>query len=502
MLAVRTYLLAFAACVCAPACHADEAASGAPAAGSAATKKTPAEIAPEAGTLWSGHVALYREGWRAISSTEQAFRYAREHAVTASGQALAEAQADIRRDSADYGAGLQQSAGRGAQLAKEVYAGGSKVSRATVGAAGGLAGLEWDYGSAAMAAAWGRVYRGYMTLGPRTADDRRALSRVRWYQGLNDDFSNLNALTDAALGNATPHIRVEWGKAYDEARSEFDAAYQVSGTRDNSLSGVGDLVTGYAHALYSGLLAPASETAVQGAEVAADKTTRAAAKLVFLPTTKLLMIGGRTVEATGLTLYYTTSLGYTLVSPTVEGGLLGGVSLLTLASIPPTAAAGGAAGLVNQVAVTLAAPVAGTGVATAHAASDTAVYAAQLSYDLARGSTRVAINTGKSGVALGYNAISAIPAQLVLAGSDAMLLVIDGTRLSIATVRGDVDWSGPHGEKHAVPVQSLPVGSVVDVNALSREPGVELKVISDDPAVVKKVLEKLPDDLREKEQRP
>ena len=47
-----------------------------------------------------------------------------------------------------------------------------------------------------------------------------------------------------------------------------------------------------------------------------------------------------------------------------------------------------------------------------------------------------------------------------------------------------------------MPVQSLPVGSVVDLKALSKEPGMQVQVISDDPDVVQKALEKLPDDLR------
>lgn len=494
---IRIFIFALAACVCMTA-H----ASGSTASGSAAAKRAPGDIAPELGTIWAGHVALYHEGWRVISSTEQAFHYAHEHGVVASGQALAEAQADIRQDNRSLGKGLSESGDRGVQVGKDVYAGGTEVTHATLGVTAGLAKLEWDYGSAAMVDAWHTVYKGYMTLGPRTADDRRALRAVPWYRGLNDDFSNLNALTDAALGDAAPHIHVDWGKAYDAAQTDFNAAYQHSGTRDNSLAAVGDLLGGYANAIYSGFVDPAAETAGQAAEVAADKTTRGVAKLVFLPTAKLLMIGGRTVESTGLTLYYTTSMGITLVSPTVEGGLLAGVSLLTDTAVPMTAAAGGAAGLVNQVAVTGAATAAGAGVAAAGAASDTAVYAAQLSYDLAKASTRVTINAGESGVALGYNAITAIPGQLVLGGGDVMLLVLDGSRLAIATARGEVDWTGPDGQKHAVPVKSLPVGSVVDMKALAKQPGVQVRTISDDPAVVNRVLEKLPQDLREKEKQP
>lgn len=501
MLFFRICTFALAASICGMA-NADETASSRLASGNATVKRTPSEIAPGAASIWKGHVALYREGWRAITSTEQAFQYAREHGVTASGRAIAEARAEIGEHGREYEKQLKESGSKGVQLSSELFAGGTKVTSASLGATVGLARLEWDYGSAGMAAAWNRFYKGYMSYGQRTDEDMNALKAVRWYQGLNDDFSNLNALTDAVLGDVSPHIKVNWANAYDEARSQFDEAYQLSGTRENSLSGLDDLLTGYANAIYSGLVKPASYTAVQGAEATAQLTEHAAAKLVFLPTTKLLMIGGRTVESTGLTLYYTTSMGVKLVSPTVEGGLLAGLSLLTYATVPVTTVAGGTVGVVNQVAITAASPVAGAGYATVNAVSDTGLYTTQVSYDMLKGTTKVVINVGKSGVALGYNAITAIPAHLVMGGGDALLLVVDGTRLAIATVSGEVQWSGKNGEKGTVPVMSLPVGSVVDVDALSREPGVQVKVISDDPAVVEKVLEKLPEDLREKEKQP
>jgi len=37
---------------------------------------------------------------------------------------------------------------------------------------------------------------------------------------------------------------------------------------------------------------------------------------------------------------------------------------------------------------------------------------------------------------------------------------------------------------------------VVDLSAISQEQGMQVQIISDDPGVVQKVLEKLPEDLR------
>ena len=80
----------------------------------------------------------------------------------------------------------------------------------------------------------------------------------------------------------------------------------------------------------------------------------------------------------------------------------------------------------------------------------------------------------------------------------AVVLSLDeaGPRLVIASARGEVRWRDGDGAQGSVPVQSLPVGTVVDLDALRKEPGVAVDVLSDDPRVVEKVLGKLPQDLR------
>ena len=59
-----------------------------------------------------------------------------------------------------------------------------------------------------------------------------------------------------------------------------------------------------------------------------------------------------------------------------------------------------------------------------------------------------------------------------------------------------VRWRDADGTAGSLPVESLPVGTVVDLQTLAKEPGVKVEVLSDDPGVVQGVLEKLPQDLR------
>lgn len=458
-------------------------------------KKTPAEIISVTESNLRGHQSLYREGWFVVSSTEKAFSYAKEHAITSSGQAVSRAVADAGVHSTEYGKNLIEAGKGGVQTGAQVYRGGTDLNKRELALTTSLVKTEWDYGSRNLNLAWERFFKGNMTLTQRTAEDRQALAAVPggWYKHLQSDFRNLDELTVEATNSMSTHIEGRWGEAYGEARAAFNQSYQKSGTRGNALSGLGDIMAGYIKVLYSGLVKPASRTAVQGAEGAAKGVTN----IVFLPATKLFIVSGRTIESTGLSLYYTTSMGVKLVSPTVEGGLLTGLSMLSYGAIPPTAAVGGAVGVANQVAVTAAAPVAGAGKAVAVGAAETGVYAAQVSYDLLKGATKVTMNQAQSGIALGYNALTALPTQMLLGTANSVVfLAYDGPRLVVASARGEVQWSDNNGEKGSMPVQSLPVGSVVDLNALSKEPGVQVQIISDDPEVVQKVLEKLPDDLR------
>lgn len=454
--------------------------------------KTPAEIIPITESNLRGQQSLYREGWFVVSSTEKAFSYAKEHSITSSGQAMSSAIADAGSHTEKYGGNLVGAAKGGVQTGADVYESGTNFSKKELAFTAGLVKSEWEYGSENLNLAWERFVKGNMSLTQRTEEDRKALKAVpdNWFKDLKSDFRNLDELTDEATNAISTNIEGRWDEAFEEARSDFNDSYQQSGTRGNALSGLGDIMVGYVKVLYSGLVKPASRTAVQ-------VTTKGVTNVVFLPVSKLLIVSGRTIQSTGLSLYYTTSMGVKLVSPNVEGGLLTGLSMLSYGAIPVTAVVGGAMGVANQIAVTAATPVAGAGKAVAVGAAETGMYAAQVSYDLLKGATKVTMNQAQSGIVLGYNALTALPTQTLLSAANGIVfLAYDGPRLVVASAKGEVQWSGKNGDKNSTPVQSLPVGSVVDLDALSKESGVQLQVISDDPEVVQKVLEELPDDLR------
>ena len=120
-------------------------------------------------------------------------------------------------------------------------------------------------------------------------------------------------------------------------------------------------------------------------------------------------------------------------------------------------------------------------------------YVAFVSYDAVTGISKVTINQASSAVVLGYNALTALPAHIFMGAVDgAVFLAYDGPRLVIAYAKGEIKSDN----NQSVRVDSLPVGSVVDLQLLEKE-GIDIKTLSDDPAVINKVLEQLPNDLRE-----
>ena len=457
--------------------------------------KPPAEIMPITAANLRGQASIYHEGWFIVTSTEKAFAYAKEHSITSSGNAMQQMGADIARRSAELRSGVAAAPSAGVQTGAKVLGGGTALTMSELALTHELAQKEFDYANRGMQRAWDRFAKGNLTLVERTESDRAALRSLPggYFDRLGSDWKNLNELTDNAKKKMSTGIEAGWSRAFSEARADFNRAYERSGTRSNSLAGLGDIFVGYVSATYSGVAKPAGRAAVQGGEA----TAKVGTDVVFLPVTYSLIVTGRTVASAGMSLYHTTAMGVKLVSPTVEGGLLAGMSMLAYGAVPVTYAAGGTVGAVNQVAVTTAAPVAGVGQAAGSAVAETGVYAAQVTYDLATGVARVTMNQAQSGVVLGYNALTALPTQAVLgAANGAVFLAWDGPRLVVASAKGEVRWHDDSGARGRVPVQSLPVGTVVDLDALGKEPGVTVETIRDDPHVVEKVLEKLPQDLR------
>ncbi len=393
------------------------------------------------------------------------------------------------RYAADLNSDIKGSARRGGKIVKK----GTKLTGQIWKGTDALAKKELAYSGRKFKEAWGAFVQGNLHLAERTKEDRHELVSVPgdYYNDLKEDFSNIYELTGRINQKVAGSIDDSWERAFEKAGREFRSEYERSGEKKNSLLALGPILYGYLKAFYEGLVAPASRTIVK-------RGVQGTATAVFLPVATVSVITGRTVQATGLTVYYIGKTGVKVISPTVEGGLLSGMAILSAGAVPVTYAAGGSLSAVNQVAFTAGGPGYAALEATATSSFDTAKYVGSIVYDTAKGTTKVVINQASSGVVLGYNALTAIPAHLLTGVMDGVIfLAWDGPRLVVAAAKGDLQGGGGAEGDGTTSVGNLPVGTVVDLEKLREADGVEVEIVSEEPSVIGDVIRKLPCDLRE-----
>lgn len=443
------------------------------------------EVIPTTVANLQGHKALYEEGWFIISSSEKALSYAKKHSIDSSAQALSKAQANIVDHSQQYADDIKQSVSSSADTIKEVFEGGNQRSLDIFSATHQLAKKEVEYSKATAVGAWQSLVSGYVYLAERTQESRTGLKNVPgdYVDNVSEDFSQLGSKFQSMYQNSRSDILGQWDNAYSRAAEEFQQGYDESGKKNDSITGLWTLLVGYGKGIYQGLFKPAASTSWQTAKF----TVKVAGSAVFLPVASTYILTKNTLQSSGMAIYYTGKAGIEVISPTLKSGYLASMSLLSAGAVPVTYIAGTSVGVINQVGSTVAAPVAGVTQGAVSTAKDTLKYGTLVTYDALAGTTKVFLNQVKSGVVLGYNALTALPAQLLLGSVNTVyFLVWDGPKLVIATVKGDVDYQA----------NSIPVGSVIDLNELQENSSLKVEIVSEDPEVINQVLDALPKDLQ------
>lgn len=461
-----------------------------------------------------GHKMLYHEGWRVITSTSKALDYAKERSLVSSRAALRQAVEEASHDTAAYKESISADVKASADLGRNTVRKGTERTGKILGETHSLANVELLYARKNFKKAMSSFVQGNLSIAKRTEEDRRELANLpgNYFKTLAGDFSNILELADSARKRFAEKIDPQWEQSFKKASREFRGEYEKSGTKQNTLIALGPILAGYLKSFYYGLAAPASKSIVKTGVVGTSY-------VVFLPVTTTAVVAGRTVQSVGLTVYYAGKTGVNIVSSTVEGGLLSGLSLLSLSSVPVTYAAGATWGAMNQVAFSTVGPAAGAVEAAATTTVHTAGYVGFVTYDAVKGATKIVINQAASGIVLGYNALTALPVHALMGVEDAAVFLFwDGPRLAVAVARGRIgtnkhretaaeatgdtpDIEPGEADKSSVPEETyslgdLPVGTVVDLKKLENTDGVDVEILSTDNAVIKEVLEKIPDDVR------
>jgi hypothetical protein len=451
------------------------------------------DVIPLTSANLRGHKMLYDEGWHVITSSKKSLEYAKEKSIRSSGAAIQEASRRMAAHSSEYTSTLGADLQRSLKTGKSLVQSGTERSGDILEGTRSLTKAEWAYATQHFGEAWEGFIYGNLSLGKRTQQDREALLALPGHEfdSLKQDFSNIWDITKTLHENFSGRIQVSWDAAFQQAGQDFRTEYERSGEQPNSLMALGPILQGYLKALYHGGLAPAAKTIVR----TSAKGAGAATGTVFLPVATTSIVAGRTIQAAGMTLFYTGKTGIKLISPTVESGLLSSLAILSLGSVPVTAVSGTMFGAVNQVAFTAGGPTVGVGETAALATFDTGKYVGFVTYDALSGATKVVINQAAAGVVLGYNALSALPAHLFMGAEDAaILLAWEGPKLLIVKVTGRAKGKQGGAESSA---GDLPVGTVINLKQLQSTEGMKVEVLSEDPNTIRDVLQQLPCDVRD-----
>ena len=463
-----------------------------PSSSSSSRSSVPIEdIIPTTVANIKGHKAMYEDGWFIISSSQKALAFAKEHSINSSAEAINKATLSIKENTSGYTESLSDGIERAQNTSKVIFKEGTARSMDIIVGTHHLAQKEIAFSKTTAAEAWDSFITGYVYLGKRTEDSRAALKRIPsdFVDNVSEDFNELASAVKEMQARSTTDITGQWDNALANAEAEFKRGYEESGEKNDSITGLWTLLTGYAKGAYEGLFKPAAKSSWQTAKF----TVKVAGAAVFLPVASTYILTKNTLQSSGMAIYYTGKTGIEVISPTLKGGYLASMSLLSAGAVPVTYVAGTTVGVINQVGSTVAAPVIGTTQGVVTTTADTLKYGTLVTYDALLGTTKVFVEQVKSGVVLGYNALTALPAHVLLGGiNTAYFLVWDGPKLVVASVTGDVSF-----DSKTMQPGELPVGSVIDLKALQNNTDLNIQVISDDPEVIEQVLENLPRDLKQ-----
>ncbi|MCP4298531.1 MAG: hypothetical protein GY786_23335, partial [Proteobacteria bacterium] len=343
-------------------------------------KKTVRQVMPLTYANMKGHKQLYNEGWYIVSSSEKAFSYAKEQAVYSSGEALEMAKKSIGKRSSELGSKFGQATDDGIQTGKKIHSKGAKISSSIYKGTDFLVEKELRFGEVSFQSAWQKVTKGNLSIVERTEKDREQISSFGNYvDKLDSDFKNIDEIAAKLDEEFSIDIKSSWNGAFKKAVDEFNKEYEESGESANALTALGDIFQGYFKSFYYSLIEPSAGMVTEVGKAAGNTVkvgSKKVAQAIFLPVAKATVLTGRTVQSTGLTLYYGGKIGLKLVSPTVEAGFLTGLGILSYTTIPFTLATGKAAGVVNQVAFSTTGVAAGVGEAAGKSIGNTLSYAA------------------------------------------------------------------------------------------------------------------------------
>ncbi len=435
-----------------------------------------------------GQQLIYNEGWYVIPSTKKSLEFCRDKTIITYRQAVQQFLADQKIEMKNTWKSFHENKEHalavnnflselGESGRKNIWEFSKKSTKAS-----------WQYSVDNFVKAWDALLLGTVHVDTLNKDDYRELSTIpgNYFSNLSQDFKNMSAIVKNLRGEKAKSVEFKWSESFDQASKEWMTEYHNSGEAQNSLTALPYLFWGHIKAIYYGVFKPSVQQISETANDSAHIVGTGLEKLVLLPVASTVVFSGRTVYSLGGVIYYSGKMGVKIITEVVDSALLSSMALLSAASVVPNYVALGTLGVANQVALSSTGKAGAVASWTLANTAATAIYAGNLLYDLGSNTGEAVVGTSMSAIVLGYNAITALPLQISLfAVNSVFFLAWDGPRLALYSITYENDAS------------DLPVGAVVDLEKI-RKKGMKVNTVSEDPEVIKKVMQALPADLKTK----
>lgn len=413
-----------------------------------------------------GQRYLFENGWRLIPSATKSFAYYKENSLKPSVESLAQAIQDLKNNKTD----LKQVQFYLKEM-KSTFESFKVSSKNTETALDEISfslknrRSEIDFNDS-----YQRFVIGYAELAINTKEEREYLQNFfgHYVKNYEKSTQDLNQGFDDISRYLLNDIEVNWRNHFKLAADSFENHYESSTNSKNSMTGVWELLKGYAKAIYYGIAEPLG---LQSA-----KTISEGSFFITKGLMNTIVAAGSSIYSSGVTLYMATGYGYKLISPTLEGGALASISALSYLSTYSAEKLMGAGGAIAKYGIVATGGVVSGGELVGNVTYDAGKAAAYHIFNFGAKTGEAVIEQAKGAMVLGYTALTQLPAQVLLGAANGTLFIVyDGPKILIAKVNGEE-------------FQSLPVGTVIDLNKVERQSIEEVEI---DDQTKRRVLESL-----------
>ncbi len=436
-----------------------------------AEKDSIEKIIPITAANLRGHKALYQKGWFFVSSTQKAFHYSTERFESA-GEALERVLNSIPKNAKELPSSFEDHLDSSAETTSTIFKKGTANSKEMLIGSHKLATKLIGTSKSNLSKAHEKFVLGHLSIKHSLKDELDSIAAYNKQIGkeLKEGYRNSDNTIESILNRIGGLSIPKYNEYFAKGKEEFSKEYERSGKHSNSFTALGPILWGYVKAGYYFIFPPA----VQSTRYIANNTT----KLILSPISKSIITGEKACYALGNSLYHVGRMGWTIISPTAEAGLLSSLAVLSTAGAGMSYLGGGTLGAINQVATTAVAPISGAGQLTLSTTYSLAKFATVTSYDIGKNVVSSAANIGLAGIVLGYNALTATPTHLLLGAANSIFFVSwDGPRLILYALKNS-----------SLDLSKLKSGTILDVSKIKEQFPSSLIEVSDDQNILNNVI--------------